>query len=377
MRSTRQTRRLGIGLAAVVALALGGGIIATGRVGLELAFVTRTPLVTATTPPPGTPTQPPTAVEVATQPAKTDAPTPIATSTLSPTPAPTLTLTLGPTDFPKVDASRLGGGSGVLAFVSEREGNPEIYTMALDGSRLERLTYSDADDLSPRFSPDGAQIAFRANRDAIRPALYLMNADGSRQRALVSDGRFNEFPAWWPDGSRLLFDSDALGPFQIFSFELASGIVTPLLPETPTADDAVAAVSPDGARIAFQSRRGGDAYQIYTVGSGGADLVRLTFTSARNDHPAWSPDGRTLAFVSERSGRRELFLMNADGTDQRALVVDQGDIRLPRFSPDGRWIVFSSNRDGDFDLYLVSVDGKEFRRLTDHPADDYSPDWQP
>ncbi len=376
MRIPRQTRRLGIGLAGVVALALGGGIVATGRVGLELALVTRTPVATVTALPTATAAQAPT-TEGATRPPATDTPPATITPTLPPTSAPTLTLTLGPTDFPTVGTSRLGGGSGILAFVSERDGNPEIYVMALDGSGLERLTFSDADDLSPRFSPDGAQIAFRANRDAIRPALYLMNADGSRQRALVSDGRFNEFPAWWPDGSRLLFDSDALGPFQIFSFELASGIVTPLLPETPTADDAVAAVSPDGARIAFQSRRGGDAYQIYTVGSGGADLVRLTFTSARNDHPAWSPDGRTLAFVSERSGRRELFLMNADGTDQRALVVDQGDIRLPRFSPDGRWIVFSSNRDGDFDLYLVSVDGKEFRRLTDHPADDYSPDWQP
>ena len=69
--------------------------------------------------------------------------------------------------------------------------------------------------------------------------------------------------------------------------------------------------------------------------------------------------------------------MNADGTDQRPLVVGQGEIRLPRFSPDGQWILFASDRDGDFDLYAVSLDGRELRRLTDDPADDYSPDWQP
>lgn len=377
MRITRRARRTLCGFAGLAAIGLGLAIVATGRVGLELALVTQTPgAVTAEVP--STPTAPQPTLEPPASPtlgATSTAPRP--TRTPLPTVAVGPTLTVGPTDIPTPDSQRFGGGTGRFTFVSERDGNPEIYTLSLDGTGLTRLTYSDADDLSPRYSPQGDQIAFRANRDDVRPALYVMAADGSRQRAVVADGHFNEFPAWWPDGTRLVFDSDALGPFQLFVVDLAGGGVTPVLPNVEPADDAVAAVSPDGARIAFQSRRAGDAYQIFTVAPDGADLVRLTFTSARNDHPAWSPDGGTLAFVSERLGGRDLFVMNADGTDQRALVVGQGEVRLPRFSPDGRWILFSSDRDGDLDVYVVSVDGAELRRLTDHPADDYSPDWEP
>lgn len=373
MRLSRRSRRVGAGILSVGALIVCVGVLTTGRVGLQLAFVTHTPMATDAEP---------THVAAAVLPTSTVATTstwtaspPTRTATAAPTRIPTITLTAGPTDFPTVPDRRFGG-SNLLTFVSERDGNPEIYTMLPDGTGLERLTFSDADDLSPRFSPDGSQIAFRANRDSVRPALYLMAVDGSRQQKVVDDGRFNEFPAWWPDGSRLIFDSDALGPYQLFILDLAGKLVTPLFAEVSAGDDAVAAVAPDGSSIAFQSRRDG-VYQVYTVSATGGDLVRLTFTSARNDHPAWSPDGLSLAFVSERGGGRDLYLMNADGTDQRPLVVGQGEIRLPRFSPDGQWILFASDRDGDFDLYAVSLDGRELRRLTDDPADDYSPDWQP
>jgi Tol biopolymer transport system component len=69
--------------------------------------------------------------------------------------------------------------------------------------------------------------------------------------------------------------------------------------------------------------------------------------------------------------------MNPDGTDQRRLTSNLGNLRTPQWSPDGRWILFASDRAGNFDLYLLSADGATLRQLTTGPADDFSPAWQP
>ena len=91
----------------------------------------------------------------------------------------------------------------------------------------------------------------------------------------------------------------------------------------------------------------------------------------------WSPDGRRIAFVSERDGQSEIYVMNADGTDQRRLTFNLGAVRSPRWSPDGKFILFASDLLGDYDLFVIRADGSAVYRLTDHAADDYAGDWQP
>ena len=93
----------------------------------------------------------------------------------------------------------LGGGTGVIAFVSTRDGNAEIYRMALDGSGLTRLTFTEAEDRNPRWSPDGQQIAFRSDRDG-QPEIHRMEADGTHRQRLTNDPGFDEYPSWSPDG---------------------------------------------------------------------------------------------------------------------------------------------------------------------------------
>jgi Tol biopolymer transport system component len=143
------------------------------------------------------------------------------------------------------------------------------------------------------------------------------------------------------------------------------------------ADDAVADWSRVGDQIVFESRRESDQYQIYTMNVDGSNVVRLTHTLARNFHPDWSPDGRRIAFVSERDGQSEIYVMNADGTDQRRLTFNIGSVRTPHWSPDGTHILFAADRAGNFDLYLMRTDGSDLRQLTTDPADDYAADWQP
>jgi TolB protein len=93
--------------------------------------------------------------------------------------------------------------------------------------------------------------------------------------------------------------------------------------------------------------------------------------------PAWSPDGSKIVFGSTRTGNRDLFLMNADGSDEAQLTFHEGIDWTPAWSPDGTKIVFCSDRDGSQDVYVMNPDGSDPVRLTDHPATDCSPSWSP
>jgi Tol biopolymer transport system component len=338
-------------------------ILNTGRLNLSVALVEKasTPVAAFTAPPQiftATFTLPPPAtVEPTLTPSATPSPEPSATPTFTP--------------LPTVDAS-IGGGSGVIVFTSDRDGNQEIYRMRLDGTELQRLTFSEADDRSPAFSPDGQLIAFMSWRDGLRPDIHVMNADGTQRLRVTFDEAYDEFPAWGRDGW-LYFDSNRAGPFQLFRMRADGNEVQPLF--LSGADDAVMDVL--GQRVVFQSRRESESYQIFTSNLDGTNAVRLTHTLARNNRPEWSPDGTRIIFVSERDGEAALYVMNTDGTNQQRLTVSLGGVAAPRWSPDGQWILFAATPRGNTDLFVIRADGTDLRQLTFGPANSSSADWQP
>ena len=142
-----------------------------------------------------------------------------------------------------------------------------------------------------------------------------------------------------------------------------------------SADDLSPAWSPDGRWIAFESDRDGDP-EIYVMNADGSDIVQLTNNNKWNQGPAWSPDGRRIAFSSYGS----IYVMNADGSDVVQLTSYRGIDVDPAWSPDGRRIAFTSDRDGDYGIYVMNADGSGVIRFTNnyfdgHPA--WSPDGRP
>lgn len=119
---------------------------------------------------------------------------------------------------------------------------------------------------------------------------------------------------------------------------------------------------------------------VYTVKSDGTDQVRLTISPAEDADPAWSPDGTKIAFTSARTGRRQAWVMNADGSSQTQLT-NAANIggENPSWSPNGRTIVFDSDRDeaGNLDVWVMNADGSAQKRLTDSPALDALPSYSP
>ena len=133
--------------------------------------------------------------------------------------------------------------------------------------------------------------------------------------------------------------------------------------------------------IAFDSRRGStperEASHIYVMNADGTGLTRLSNDADYDLDPAWSPDGRKIAFVSARDGYYAIFAMNADGSDQTRLTSNPEGNGQPAWSPDGGKIAFVSRRDGNNEVYVMNADGSGQTRLTDDVADEYEPAWSP
>ena len=313
---------------------------------------------TATSVPPAdTPAAESTQVPVDT-PAPSDTPVPPAdTPEPVPTPLPTLS----------------GSGGGVIAFVSHRDGNREIYLINADGSQERRLTNDPGDDDWLSWSPDGTQLAY-TYRQTGRWQLHVMNADGSERRRLVTSSAVDGEPAWSPAGAEIAFCSDRSGDWGIYVV-LADGSGLRRLTDS-TSIDGLPAWSPDAARIAFVSERDGNQ-EIYVMAADGSDQRRLTDDDAADILPAWSPDGRRIAFTSERDGNQEIYVMDADGRNLQRLTDDPAQDWWPTWSPDSTRIAFASNRAGNSNIYVMNADGSAVQQLTTHPADDASPAWRP
>jgi Tol biopolymer transport system component/serine/threonine protein phosphatase PrpC len=297
----------------------------------------------------------------------TDTSLPAATPTPSPTsrPAPMNTSPPHPTPTPRAQ--------GRLAFMSERDGNPEIYTMNADGSGATRLTNHPALDDGPAWSPDGRRIAFVSEREGNRE-IYVMNSDGSGQINLTNHPATDSHPSWSADGRRIAFQSDRTGNREVFVMNAdGSG---PVNVTNHPAKDEDPSWSPAGARIAFFSNRDGEP-EIYVVNADGGGLTRLTFNDSGEFTPAWSPDGGRLVFMSDREGNREVYVMNADGSGQTRLTSHPAHDYEPAWSRDGRRMAFVSQRDGNPEIYAMNADGGDVTRLTNHPASDNSPAWSP
>lgn len=260
---------------------------------------------------------------------------------------------------------------GQIAFVSNRDGNLEIYRMDADGSHVTRLTQNPANDTNPAWSPDGQRVAFMSDRDG-NWEIYVMDADGSHVKNLTKNPGSDGFPTWSPDGRRIAFASKRAGTSEIYVMDSGGSNVKRLT--HAGMDVAYLAWSPEGGRIAFVSDKAGNS-DIYTMKADGSNLNNLTNSKFGNWHPAWSPDGKSILFVSDRDGPLGIYRMAADGSQVTRLTRTGGVNQDPAWSPDGKSIVFASDMEGPLQLYVMNGRGFDVTRLTRSEGRDVSPAW--
>lgn len=277
---------------------------------------------------------------------------------------------------------------GRIAFVSDRDGNQEIYVMQPDGSDQTRLTDNPADDYGPTWSPDGDRLVFFSKRETLKRQLYMMKSDGSATTRITQDDNDDSGPAWSPDGRQIALHKREPN-FDVYLINLdGSGEIN--LTDNPAYADGAPNWSPDGTHLVFQSDRDGNL-EIYVMKVDGSEQTRLTNNTAGNWQPAWSPDGQRIAFVSERDGNPEIYVMKVadalqgmDGSEQTRLTNNPAGETNPVWSPDSTQLAFVSDRDGNMEIYVMNIaealqnlESYTPTRLTNNAASEGSPAWGP
>ena len=270
----------------------------------------------------------------------------------------------------------LTGEKGVaqtrLAYVSAVSRTAkEIFVMDYDGVNPAPLTGNQSINLSPRWSPDGRMIAYTSYRNG-NPDLFVLNFDSGRRDVLSAQQGLNATPAWSPDGQWLVFAMSASGGTNLHLVPKTGG--TPKALTTGPAISVSPSFSPNGRQIVFNSDRGGTP-QIYVIDVDGSNLRRLTFQGSYNASPRWSPRGEKVVFMCQVAGY-QVCLINPDGSGLQQLTT-AGRNEEPTWSPDGRHIAFTSTRTGQRDVFVMHADGSEQKRLTNNGRENYLPDWSP
>jgi Tol biopolymer transport system component len=287
---------------------------------------------------------------------------------------------------PLVHGKVLAGGStpptlppsgAKIVFVSARDGNPEIYTVNLDGTGLARLTNHPAVDEFPTWSPDGNHVAFQSNRTG-SSEIYVMDADGSNVAQRTFSASLSEHPTWSPDGTTIAYSTLSNGSNNIWKVGAFSG--APSLLFSAPGWDAHPDWSPDGARLALSS----DwyfydfVYDIFLVNTDGSELSGRTddvFDHVDYVQPAWSTDGSRLSLTivqtTEEGGLiTNLGVMDADGSHLRSLAPAAPWTRSS-WSPDGQLIVYTSPSK---DVAWTNADGSASGTII---ANGWDADWGP
>lgn len=261
-----------------------------------------------------------------------------------------------------------------ILFMSDRDGNREIYVMNADGNNVRRLTDHPAEDTEPTWSPNGQQIAFASNRDG-EFAVYIMNKDGSNPRRLSPDvGSYAASPSWSPDGTRIAYVSNALGTSQIHIIGLDGSEDRALTQRSYESIDPT--WSPDGETLLFASNPNGN-FELFIVRRDGTGMRQITNDSTMDsDSPAWSPSGDLVVFAANSARLGELYVMNSTGSDVRVLVsTENAIISSPTWSPDGQSIVYSLYISDLHSLQRVYKDGFGLESLDTRSGNSSFPSW--
>lgn len=248
-------------------------------------------------------------------------------------------------------------------------------------------------DVDPAVSADGRTLAFVRGTSEWTKDIYRMplNADGVPER--ISDFRRDIQGLDWMDRDRLVFAANLSGQYGLWTITATGASLTPV-PSAGGWTIRNPAVAPGSGRLSYEaSNHDPDVWRMAMEPSAAGTSIRPVsmsgdsaapsgdpepfIRSSRWDFsPGYSPDGRSIAFISTRSGSFELWIADADGSDPRQLTdLEAAWIGTPFWSPDGRSILFDANLEGQLELFILSLSDHSIDRLTENTDHDLASGW--
>lgn len=303
----------------------------------------------------------------------------------SPIPSPSVTPqpTLTPVPTP------LGGGSGKLLYVSNQDGNNNIYMLNLVYMEITQLTDHPEEDTNPSWSPDGTKIAFESARDG-NYEIYIMDINTSKVQRVTFNNQNDTDPFWLPSGNQLAFhtyrpEDEFEGYYSIqidgtdekILFNIKNDSYISLVYDIEWSEK----TQKYGLVMYFKDHVG-----LFISNKDGSEIVEVhnykedSFPGYYQQYLSWSPDGSKIAFSKGRSGSyNEVYYINLFSEEVIYIYTGSYQDYDPAWSPDGNWIAFSSLGKDTFnrDIYFYNIETEEMINITNSPASDILPAWQP
>jgi TolB protein len=240
-----------------------------------------------------------------------------------------------------------------IAFTAKAKKTSAIYAMDFDGNGAVAVSNNSSTNILPAFSPSGGQIAYTSFMRN-NPDLYVGAAGGGRPKKISGYPGMNTGAAWSPDGSKLALTLSKDGSPDIYVINASDGTVIKRLTNDKSIDTSPA-WSPDGGQIAFVSDRNGGP-QIFVVGSGGGSAKQVSFNGSYNTTPTWSPKAgkHIIAYTTRDGGHYDIVTLDLDNKAMTRITQNDGNNEEPAFSPNGRAIAFARSGQG---VFIANADG--------------------
>jgi TolB protein len=259
-----------------------------------------------------------------------------------------------------------------LAYVAGPRGAKEIVIADYDGAATAPVTRNGSINLTPVWSPDARSLAYTSYKQGYPDLYRAFPFERRPEQTLAAFVGINTSPSFSPDGKTLALTLSKDGNPEIYVLTLATGTMRRLTRNAGI--DTEPTWSPSGRQLAFISDRAG-APHVYVMDVEGTSVRQLT-SGGFHTQPRWSPKGDSLLYTA-RQGVHDLWIVNVDGSNPRRLTGGTGDNQGGTWAPNGRHVAFQSNRNGRWQIFAMLADGSAQEAITRGPGDATSPSWSP
>lgn len=272
------------------------------------------------------------------------------------------------------------GGAAQNIFFTDRIGATgpfAVHRLDMTTKKAQQVTFpasSDLGDFIVRIAPNGEELAFVRRTNYVDADVYVAAKNGEHIRQVTEDQRNISGLSWDADNTHLFFTTNRASAFGLWRTSKNDRRIEPV--PSVLGDANSVTVSPDGARVVYEKRRLNS--KVHKISLSNAELDSRPYTndvSSADQFSDISPNGKRLAYISDRSGEAKLWIAGIGDADARPVDIDVDLLMSASWSPDSKQLLVGGFANRDFGLYLITVENGIVQRLTAHPSADYNPTW--